>query len=290
MTSRFRLGLLVGVLALAGCDEAQYAGPILYRDGERMAKDLAGKDQLKAAIRKSLASLYGDDLRHIKVPEDSGLRENGLYLANSVQIGQKREPVLEVDAKSGKKVPVEGGYALYRKNCLQCHGVFGAGDGPTSEFLYPRPRDFRLGIFKFTSTNPVNAKPSRADLRKTILYGVHGTSMPGFEALMSPSEIEQVIDYMTFLSMRGETEKYLIEAAALEGEDALAEDRVTEVVVKVTSSWKDAETQVVNPSTRRVEPSKESIRRGRDSVPGRRHERLDDQGRVCRLPRSFGQG
>ena len=48
--------------------------------------------------------------------------------------------------------PQEGGYAIYRKNCLHCHGVSGAGDGPTAPFLYPLPRDYRKGIFKFTST------------------------------------------------------------------------------------------------------------------------------------------
>jgi mono/diheme cytochrome c family protein len=272
VTSRFRLVLLVGAIALAGCDEAHYAGPILYRDSERMAKDLADKPKLQATIRKSLASLFGDDLPHIKVPEDSGLRENGRFLANFERTGQKREPVLERDPKTGKMVPVEGGYALYRKNCLQCHGVFGAGDGPTSPFLYPRPRDYRPGIFKFTSTNPVNAKPSRADLRKTILYGLHGTSMPGFEAIMSATEIEQVIDYMTFLSMRGETEKWMIDEAMNaddnDAEAAISEDFVKEVVARVTSSWKEAETQVVNPSVRRVEATKESILRGRDLYLG----------------------
>jgi len=37
---------------------------------------------------------------------------------------------------------------------------------------------------------------------------------------------------------------------------------------KVVSSWKAAESQVVNPSTRRVEPSRESILRGRDFFLG----------------------
>ena len=272
MTSRFRSALLVGTLALVGCDDAQYAGPIPYRDSERFAKDLADKPKLRATIRGSLAKTYGDDLRHMKVPQDSGLRDDGLYLANFVRIGEKREPVQWLDPSTGKSTPVEGGYALYRKNCLHCHGVFGAGDGPTSAFLYPRPRDYRPGIYKFTSTNPVNAKPSRADLRKTILYGLHGTSMPGFEALMTSSEIDQVIDYMTFLSMRGETERYLIDEAMnaedKDAESALADDIVQEIVSKVTSSWKDAETQVVNPTARRVPPSRESIRRGRDLYLG----------------------
>ena len=52
----------------------------------------------------------------------------------------------------GEAEPQAGGYAIYRKNCLHCHGVSGAGDGPTAPFLYPIPRDYRKGIFKFTST------------------------------------------------------------------------------------------------------------------------------------------
>jgi mono/diheme cytochrome c family protein len=247
-------------------------GPIPYRDSERFSKDLAEKPKLQVVIRKALAEHFGDEVRHMKVPADSGLRNDGLYLANFVRVGETREPVLETDPATGKKVPVEGGYALYRKNCLHCHGVAGAGDGPTSAFLYPRPRDYRPGIYKFTSTNPVNAKPTRADLRKTILYGLHGTSMPGFEALMSASQIEQVIDYMTFLSMRGETERYLIDEAMnaddKDAETAIEPEMVKEIVAKVTSSWKDAETQVVSPGSRRVAATPESIRRGRDLYLG----------------------
>ena len=42
--------------------------------------------------------------------------------------------------------------------------------------------------------------------------------MPAFEALMSTAEIEQVIDYMIFLSMRGETEHGLIDEATIADE------------------------------------------------------------------------
>ena len=108
--------------------------------------------------------------------------------------------------------PQAGGYSLYRRNCLHCHGVSGAGDGPTAPFLYPTPRDYRKGIFKFTST-PSGKPPHRSDLRRTISNGLHGTSMPAFHSLMTAAEIEQVIDYVIFLSMRGETEALLIEEA-----------------------------------------------------------------------------
>ena len=274
MTSRFRLLAVVALVLveIAGCDDFQPAGPIPYRESERAATDLAAKPKLRETIRTTLINTFGPDLQRIKVPENSGLRDGGIYLADRMKVGDKIEPVLERDPISGRTKAIDGGYALYRNHCLQCHGVYGAGDGPTSTFLFPRPRDYRPGIFKFTSTNPANAKPSRADLRKTLLYGLHGTSMPGFEATMTLSQIDQVIDYMTFLSIRGETEKTLIdEAMNAEDKDAaeaLAPDLVAEIVQKVTSSWKEAETQVVNPTVRRVEATSESVKRGRDLYLG----------------------
>jgi mono/diheme cytochrome c family protein len=266
--SRFGVVLLIFPLAaITGCDDSQMAGPIEYRDHPRFARELGEKPKLQAAIRKHLADLFGPDVRHIRVPEDSGLREGGLYLADLRQVGDQVVPNRMVDP-TGISVAVEGGYALYRKHCLHCHGVFGAGDGPTAAFLYPRPRDYRLGLFKFTSTNPINAKPSRDDLRKTINQGLHGTSMPGFEAIMTASQVDQVIDYMSFLSMRGETERYLIDEAVLaddkDAESALSADLVKDLLVKVTSSWKEADTQVLNPPARRGEVTRASILRGRD--------------------------
>ncbi len=274
MISRVRSLTLVALTwaLIAGCDDAQLAGPIPYRESEHAATELASKPKLRETIQTTLANTFGPDLRHIKVPENSGLREGGIYLADRMQVGDKVAPVNELNPATGRTSAIDGGYAIYRNNCLQCHGVFGAGDGPTSTYLFPKPRDYRPGIFKFTSTNPANAKPSRADLRRTLLYGLHGTSMPGFEATLTASQIEQVIDYMTFLSIRGETEIYLInEAANAEDKDAaeaLGPDVVGEIVQKVTSSWKEAETQVVNPTVRRVDATSDSVKRGRDLYLG----------------------
>ena len=268
MTSGFRF---VGMIALAGlmvagCDSIPSAGPIHYRESQQAATVLAAKPNLRAVVQTKLIDLFGTDVQHLKVPANSGLREGGIYLANLMRLGDKVEPVRERDPATEKDRPIEGGYALYRTHCLHCHGVFGAGDGPTSAFLFPRPRDYRPGVFKFTSTNPTNAKPTRDDLRKTLLYGLHGTSMPGFETTMTASQIDQVIDYMTFLSIRGETERYMVEMANEfeDGDpDALEPDLIEEILAKVTESWTDAESQVVNPTARRVEASPASIQRGR---------------------------
>ncbi len=100
----------------------------------------------------------------------------GLYLGNLVQEGEGADAkVYQVYEDPGFSSPTKlamsdlghaeaqaGGYALYRRNCLHCHGVSGAGDGPTAPFLYPLPRDYRKGIFKFTST------PSGATRTATI--------------------------------------------------------------------------------------------------------------------------
>src|SRR5262249_10375993 len=152
------------------------------------------------------------------VPPGSGLTGGGIYLANHVRQGDKVKPISQKRSSTTGRAPViehqEGGFALYRRHCLHCHGVSGAGDGPTANFLYPRPRDYRPAKFKFTST-PNGAKPTRDDLRRTIRDGLHGTSMPAFESMMSASEIDQVLEYVLFLSMRGETELALIDEAAI---------------------------------------------------------------------------
>src|SRR5690606_15807299 len=104
------------------------------------------------------------------------------------------------------------GRTLYGRHCLHCHGAGGAGDGPTAKYLQPKPRDFRLGRYKFTSTgSPVKAR--RDDLRTTLEQGVPGTSMPAFR-LLSGREIDVLVEYIRWLSMRGEYE-YQLAAIAL---------------------------------------------------------------------------
>jgi mono/diheme cytochrome c family protein len=104
------------------------------------------------------------------------------------------------------QVGVERG--LYRRHCVHCHGITGDGRGPTAKFLNPYPRDYRQGVFKFKNTyNP--AKPSDADLHRVMMNGVPGTAMPSF-SLLPNSEVESLIDYVKYLSFRGEMEQKLI--------------------------------------------------------------------------------
>lgn len=97
---------------------------------------------------------------------------------------------------------------LYREHCAHCHGISGDGSGPTASFLNPYPRDFRLGKFKFKST-PIGTAPTDEDLRKTLVNGIPGTAMPSFKTL-SDQELDALIDYVKYLSIRGQVERLLI--------------------------------------------------------------------------------
>jgi len=109
---------------------------------------------------------------------------------------------------------------LYREHCAHCHGVTGDGSGPTASFLNPYPRDYRKGQFKFKST-PVGQKPTHADLKKIVLEGIPGTAMPSFK-LLPDVEVEALVDYVKYLSVRGEVERGLLDATTnLEGDSRL---------------------------------------------------------------------
>jgi mono/diheme cytochrome c family protein len=285
------LGCTGLAIATSGCSDAINAGPLQYVEAEALTKDLGakanlhGKPNLQNKVRQGLANLYGPDPQHIQVPAGSPLINGGIYLANKIRDGEgEGAPVKRIlwgesfqDAKQQA-----GGYAIYRRNCVHCHGVSGAGDGPTADFLYPTPRDYRKGIFKFTST-PSGARPHRDDLRRTITYGLHGTSMPAFEPLLTEAEIEQVVDYVIFLSIRGETELTLIDEANTADENdtnALPADTANEIAQSVFKKWHNAQTQRVNPPTARTPPTRESILRGRDLFLG--SDCKDCHGRLAR--------
>lgn len=143
---------------------------------------------------------------------------------------------------------------LFREHCVTCHGLGGSGAGPASLFQNPYPRDFRHGIFKWKSTDR-GSKPTRDDLRRHLQLGIPGTAMPSFTLLRS-EELEALVDYVIYLSVRGEVERRLMAAAVdeLDYAETPPEDGwrlrqegpsegaavVDEVLQRVVRSWQDA--------------------------------------------------
>ncbi|APW60090.1 c-type cytochrome [Paludisphaera borealis] len=294
-------GLLVVLLTSAGCSDSFLAGPIVYEEQETMTKELPGKSNLAGKpviqdkVRKALAESFGESPQKMRVQPgapltgaDSGYV--GMRLANRMQGADGKVGPVAVRRADGTTATQTGGYGLYRRHCLHCHGVSGAGDGPTAAFLYPIPRDYRRGLFKFTST-PNGARPDRDDLRRTVRHGLHGTSMPAFEALMTDEEIEEVVDYVIFLTNRGETELALIEEGFIADEkdpDAISEDVVKDLIEGVFKKWTTAPATVVNPPIPRTPSSQASILRGRELFLGKTKEKLECAG--CHGPQGRGDG
>ena len=107
-------------------------------------------------------------------------------------------------------------FGLYRELCSNCHGLTGDGRGPTAMFLDPYPRDFRPGWFKYKSTKR-GSRPTRDDLYRVLKHGIAGTSMPSFAAIESHEhdkkkndDLDAVVDYIIYLSIRGEVERMLL--------------------------------------------------------------------------------
>ena len=135
---------------------------------------------------------------------------------------------------------------LYRKHCVQCHGITGDGAGPAATLLAPYARYFRRGTFKFKST-PIGSKPTKADLVHTIEHGIAGTSMPAFAPLRNRDEfakdIEAVTEYVIYLSIRGEVERRLIRTATADGSQLTLQDALKEAAI-VVDTWQQADQKV----------------------------------------------
>jgi len=151
------------------------------------------------------------------------------------------------------------GSRVYAYRCAQCHGSSGGGDGPAATYLYPLPRDYRRGIFKFTST-PYGSPPRREDLIRTVMRGIRGTAMPSFKWL-ADEDREAVIDYVLMLTERGELENALVVEA--ENEEELAPDAVSDLVDYVRQRWAPGAVDEVNPLTIMPKRTSQTIAAGK---------------------------
>jgi mono/diheme cytochrome c family protein len=166
----------------------------------------------------ALDSLGGRTVDPAALPPDRR-DELDAYLVNT--FGTPAAPKVDGADSEGRlgltpEALAEGG-RLYRRHCLQCHGLNGDGRGPTGPWIYPHPRDFRRGAFKFVTTGD-GGKPRRSDLARTIRDGLPGTAMPAF-GLIPEHDRDLMAGYVTYLSLRGETEFRTLAALLTADED-----------------------------------------------------------------------
>ena len=246
--------------ALAGCGQTD-PPPFRLDMTNVVSKQIPPTHQ--KAIADILAAMFGTPDEPYAMPE-TGLDQRKLQMAAG--------PVWS-DVGGAK-------HGLYRRHCAHCHGISGDGRGPTAGILNPYPRDYRPGVFKFKSTVTA-APPTEADLRKTIHDGIPGTAMPAF-ALLPPDEIDALVEYVKYLSMRGQMEtaleNYIFDEGFEPDEplDPAADPELKDIIVNdllasVVEQWQGAAEQVILPEEsalpsddRTPEQIAESIAEGRE--------------------------
>lgn len=130
----------------------------------------------------------------MKLPTDALHQAAGHVPAGSISASTGHDHDMHGPAGLAEPLPhglvgdaVMGG-DLYQRNCVDCHGVGGDGNGPRAYFILPKPRDFR---------HPeAQAKYSRAHLFETISKGVLGSEMPAWDKVMTDAEIGHLSEYV----------------------------------------------------------------------------------------------
>ncbi|MCE9596011.1 MAG: c-type cytochrome [Planctomycetes bacterium] len=261
--------------ALFGTFEAPRFAPLdAWKDvGFDPATDAFGRGDAAAAreaFARSAALRFGFELDRVHVGDFEGvhLPEYALDLLLRIRARAAELPreARDADARAEVERWIVGWYptlaesaSLYRVQCAKCHGARGEGDGPTSTTHDPRPRDFRGGVFKFTS-RVSHAKPTRDDLRRVLVDGLPGTGMASFGGL-SRAELEGSVDYVRWIAVRSGVEKELLALYELDGE--LADDAANEAYASVWSDWLRADSQAVPVPTPTPDATSERIARGK---------------------------
>jgi mono/diheme cytochrome c family protein len=238
-SANFLIGLASLLVSLAGCrDQAPVANH--YEPNYLFAKATEiglSKDEgeLEPTLHdsKTLLIEWFGTMQEPKLP---GVLKEGDY----------SDLISEANLKIAVGTPTEPG--IYVQQCVSCHGSSGQGRGVNAASQDPYPRDFRMGIFKYKSS-PRTARPVKQDIEKVLRNGLSGSQMPVFNKL-SDGEIQALVDYVVFLSLRGEFERRLIQLSATEWEgerlyDSFAEKSVrdgqlsnaSDVLTEIADRW-----------------------------------------------------
>jgi mono/diheme cytochrome c family protein len=189
-----------------------------------------------------------DNVKTYDLPEEKRDMLDELLLP---YFGTPREPLVKLEDVSDaldelqlSKEQLAFGSTLFRAQCLECHGKEGNGLGKTSQFLNPKPRDYRQGKFKFLSTVRKDAAgkpdtalasyPARADLFHTITNGLPGSGMTKFE--QDPKQKDALVSYVIHLSCRGQVEYRLTRQWIDEDEKPEAKDLERELK-QILTQW-----------------------------------------------------
>jgi len=146
-------------------------------------------DSLPAAVRASADA----DMRAMLammdrlVPPDSVAAQAGTLIKRiTTAMGAALDPF------PGQPPSLARGAAVFKEQCIQCHGSTGRGDGPKARHLQgPPPADL--------ADRTAMADVSLVDAYRKVTIGVAGTAMPEFEESLSSDDLWAVATYIATL-------------------------------------------------------------------------------------------
>ncbi|MFQ5399511.1 MAG: copper resistance protein CopC [Anaerolineae bacterium] len=108
-----------------------------------------------------------------------------------------RPPIVDGNTIPPNPIPpnadsIAAGEGLYRINCIPCHGVTGAGDGPVGRTLNPPPAN--LTIHTAPGVHPDGR------LYNWVTAGVPGSVMPAFGKTLTDEERWHIVNYIRTLN------------------------------------------------------------------------------------------
>ncbi len=174
----------------------------------------------------------------------------------------KAEPAATIGDKTSSKTPVvaaadNAGDAqrvktLYDRNCGACHGEKGDGQGLAARFVFPKPRNFRSGLFRLVSTT--NGVPTTDDIVSVLKRGMPGSAMPPWPKLRD-DELQLLAGYV--MDFRRGAIREQERALAAEGGYEVTNEDVERTVSALTTPGPLVEVPVIGAA------STESIARGK---------------------------
>lgn len=192
---------ILAILAIAGCDTP----PGSFNTNDLYAQVVATRQntqpgQAAADVSKVMESLFG-------TPDAPKLPDAiATNLVDPENLTRAAGPVYSDEDDTH--------FGIYRGRCVVCHALDGSGTGPAAALQNPYPRDLRAGIFKYKSTAR-GEKPTKEDLLAILRYGASGSAMPSFDRLPQ-EDLDALVDYVVYLSIRGEVERRVIQFAVTE--------------------------------------------------------------------------
>lgn len=119
-----------------------------------------------------------------------------LFCVTAVFAGQAKPAAGAKPAAAVKASPesITNGAALYKRQCVMCHGVTGVGDGPAAKSL--------KGKLPALTDKAVMSKLTDAQIHEAIANGKKTPigNMPALGKRLKPEEITNIVNYVRTLT------------------------------------------------------------------------------------------